>query len=148
MPSSKSRQWRHQSKRMNLCATIITILSIGAPMTDAIHHMKILPPQRGLNARQTTNNTPLIVSNQCSDTIYPAILTQSGTGPGTGGFELVSGSNMSMTVSADWQGRVWGRSNCTFSGSSGQCGSGDCGGQLSCTGTVRLNNWFNMNILT
>lgn len=93
---------------------------------------------------------PLVISNNCADTIWPGIGTQAGTGPGTGGFELSSGSSNSLTVSADWQGRVWGRTNCSFApggasasnlngnnGAGRACDSGDCGGVLSCVNTVR-----------
>lgn len=93
---------------------------------------------------------PLIISNNCAETVWPGVGTQAGTGPGTGGFELASGSSNSLMVSADWQGRVWGRTNCSFavggtgpsnlngvSGSSGAaCGTGDCGGVLNCVNTV------------
>lgn len=96
------------------------------------------------------SQAPLIVSNNCAETVWPGIGTQAGTGPGTGGFELASGSSNSLMVSGDWQGRVWGRTNCSFavggtgpsnlngvSGSSGAaCGTGDCGGVLNCVNTV------------
>lgn len=97
------------------------------------------------------STVPLIVSNNCPDTIWPGIGTQAGTGPGTGGFELVSGSSNSLQVSADWQGRVWGRTNCSFNvagngpsnlnganGNGAACDTGDCAGVLSCVNTVSL----------
>lgn len=88
--------------------------------------------------RPRVANTPLIITNQCGDTIYPATLTQSGTGPGTGGFRLDSGSSQTFSVSENWQGRVWGRTNCTFNAQGrGQCITGDCGQILNCFGTVR-----------
>lgn len=57
-------------------------------------------------------------------------------------FELAPGANKTLTVSDDWQGRLWGRTNCTFD-SSGRnsggnpraCSSGDCGGNIQCRGT-------------
>ena len=92
---------------------------------------------------------PIMVTNYCAATIYPAFLTQAGTGPSVGGFELGSGSSQSVTVSDDWQGRVWGRTNCSFDGSGtaassdgglnggGQaCVTGDCNGEVSCTVAV------------
>jgi len=92
---------------------------------------------------------PLIISNNCDDTIWPGIGTQAGTGPGNGGFELASGESKNLTISADWQGRIWGRTNCSFNiagngasnlngndGSGAACGTGDCGGVLSCLLTV------------
>ncbi|KAI9863358.1 MAG: hypothetical protein M1813_003800 [Trichoglossum hirsutum] len=71
----------------------------------------------------------------CAETIYPGISTQAGTGPGTGGFVLSSGDSRSLKVSPDWQGRVWGRTNCTFDGNrggGGKCTTGDCNGVLDC----------------
>ncbi|KAF1833071.1 thaumatin family protein [Decorospora gaudefroyi] len=84
--------------------------------------------------------TPLLVTNNCPDTIWPGISTQSGTGPAQTGFELQTGETLNQTVSEDWQGRVWGRTNCSFnsdgsaaeSGSGRACLSGDCNGALNC----------------
>ncbi|GAB7353959.1 hypothetical protein MBLNU459_g4557t2 [Dothideomycetes sp. NU459] len=48
---------------------------------------------------------------------------------------------MSQTVSENWQGRIWGRTNCTFNnqgtanGGGKACGTGDCNGALSCSVT-------------
>ena len=92
---------------------------------------------------------PLVVKSLCSETIYPGIVTQSGTPPTSGGFELQTGQQMNLTVGADWQGRVWGRTNCSFNsqgtgpanaggnnGGGSACGTGDCGGLVSCKATV------------
>lgn len=92
---------------------------------------------------------PLVISNNCGENIWPGIGTQAGTGAGTGGFELASGSSKSLTVSPDWQGRIWGRTNCSFNvagtgasnlngnnGGGAACTTGDCGGVLSCVLTV------------
>ncbi|RMD40551.1 hypothetical protein DV735_g4568, partial [Chaetothyriales sp. CBS 134920] len=78
------------------------------------------------------------------EVIYTAILTQSGTGPGTGGFRLDTNANKELQVSADWVGRVWGRTNCTFFDNSGSmnssnpggtaCATGDCGNLVECQG--------------
>ena len=88
-------------------------------------------------------SVPLAVTNECDDTIYPAIQSQSGSGPEVTGFELQSGESRWQMVSADWQGRIWGRTNCTFddNGSGTRaygraCLSGDCGGNVECVGTV------------
>ncbi|KAF2750042.1 Osmotin, thaumatin-like protein [Sporormia fimetaria CBS 119925] len=94
---------------------------------------------RKLHRRQQST-TPLIVTNRCSDTIWPGISTQAGDGPPDMGFELQPGSSRSQTVSEDWQGRVWGRTNCSFNdagtgpanGRRKACGSGDCYGVLQC----------------
>ena len=88
---------------------------------------------------------PLMITNQCPEVIHPGIGTQAGTAPETHGFKLDPGETRNLTVSADWQGRVWGRTNCSFNaegtgpshpgglnGGGASCGTGDCGGLLSC----------------
>lgn len=79
---------------------------------------------------------PLVVTNKCDTTIWPGIATQSGTGPGTGGFELAPGKNKTLWVAPDWQGRVWGRTNCTVNGESCACKTGDCFSKLDCEFSV------------
>jgi hypothetical protein len=95
------------------------------------------------------NNIALIIENNCPDTIWPALFTQHGVGPGTGGFELQSGGSWAGWSSWDWQGRVWGRTNCSFNangtgpgnangvnGGGGACMTGDCGAVLDCQSAV------------
>jgi hypothetical protein len=114
----------------------------------AIHHMKLEPLQ--LVNRQDSNR-PFRVTNYCPVDIYPAIETQAGTGPLFGGFHAVSGNTTNFTVSADWQGRIWARTNCSFNangtgpdqpggldGTGKACLTGDCGGIISCKGTVSV----------
>ncbi|KAI9730070.1 MAG: hypothetical protein M1834_006062 [Cirrosporium novae-zelandiae] len=96
------------------------------------------------------SDKPLNIINQCRETIYPGILTNSGTGPGTGGFKLEAGGVNNLSVSADWSGRVWGRTNCSFNangtgasnsglnGGGQACTTGDCGGVVDCQGTGNL----------
>lgn len=79
---------------------------------------------------------PIHITNQCEDAIWPGIATQSGTGPGVGGFELESGGTSDLKVSPDWQGRIWGRTNCTVSGDSASCETGDCFGKMNCEFSV------------
>ena len=80
-----------------------------------------------------TDTVPLLIYNDCPGTIWPAIYTTSGTGPGTGGFELVSGANKSLEIPTDWDGRIWGRTNCTSSGDDDLvCTTGSCG-LMNCT---------------
>merc|ERR1711881_378852 len=75
----------------------------------------------------------LLITNRCTDTIWPAIHTQNGDGPSTSGFELESGDTRNLTVESNWNGRVWGRTNCTFDeAGNGRCLTGDCGGALDC----------------
>lgn len=82
---------------------------------------------------------PLVIRNQCPDTIWPAISTQAGKGPSIGGFQLSAGSTQNLSVDTSWNGRVWGRTNCTFdSRGRGTCGTGDCGGNLNCVSSVSV----------
>jgi beta-mannosidase len=84
--------------------------------------------------------TPLLVTNNCPETIYPGISTQSGDGPSKNGFKLDPGESSNQTVSEDWQGRVWGRTNCSFNadgtkpkdGGYKACRTGDCNGIVNC----------------
>ncbi|KAL6707447.1 hypothetical protein ACN47E_004017 [Coniothyrium glycines] len=100
--------------------------------------MALKAPRR--TDRRKADITPLLVTNHCPGDIWPGISTQSGSGPGENGFKLEPGETRNQTVSEDWQGRVWGRTNCSFnddgtgpsSGSGKACLSGDCNGILNC----------------
>ena len=52
------------------------------------------------------SSLPLWVENYCGEVVYPAILTQAGTGPSTAGFKLNPGGSQRLAVSENWQGRV------------------------------------------
>ncbi|ODA83309.1 hypothetical protein RJ55_01822 [Drechmeria coniospora] len=95
------------------------------------HPRHPLPAKRGPPG-DGESKVPLMVSNKCDTTIWPGVATQSGVGPGTGGFELAAGTNRTLWVSSDWQGRVWGRTNCTVNGNSCACKTGDCFSKLDC----------------
>jgi hypothetical protein len=85
---------------------------------------------------------PLNIKNLCSNTIWPGLATQAGEGPSVGGFELKSGASKNLTVATSWNGRVWGRTNCTFNGAgTGSCATGDCGGILNCSTPVSANSF-------
>jgi len=110
---------------------------------NAEHHMK-----RHVELRpRASTNTPLVVTNNCAETIYPGIVTQGGTGSSSSGFQLTPGSQKSQTVSSDWQGRVWGRTNCSFNsqgtaqGGGVACQTGDCGGTVACQATVNTRSF-------
>ncbi|TQS32660.1 hypothetical protein Golomagni_07019 [Golovinomyces magnicellulatus] len=75
---------------------------------------------------------PLVITNRCDSTIWPGLATQAGTGPGTGGFGLEPGKSKRMRVAWNWQGRIWGRTNCTVNGESCACQTGDCFAKLDC----------------
>lgn len=126
-----------------LC-TILFLLS-GFPIADGVHHMSSKAPRK--LERRKEDVTPLLVTNRCPDKIWPAIGTQSGQGPKENGFKLEPGETKNQTVSEDWQGRVWGRTNCSFradgsgpaEGRGKACYSGDCNGILNCRVGVRAN---------
>lgn len=80
----------------------------------------------------------LVITNHCESTIWPALATQAGTGPGIGGFELQPGSSKKLSVAWNWQGRIWGRTNCTVNGESCACQTGDCFAKLDCQFSVSI----------
>ncbi|KAF2843699.1 Osmotin, thaumatin-like protein [Patellaria atrata CBS 101060] len=129
---AKRKPLRSRSAIIGACILVSSLL----PLTDAVHHMKLKPPRK-IGKRE--DETPLIVTNMCTDTIWPGITTQNGNGPGSTGFELKPGENNTQYVSENWQGRIWGRTNCSFSNSGSRnrggntaCDTGDCGGALEC----------------
>ena len=145
----KSRDHCSHANGFRLGAFLASLCTL-LPVTEAVHHM-ILPPRAFVNRQD--DNRPLMIENRCPEVIYPGVGTQGGTGPPVGGFRLGMGETRNFTVSADWQGRVWGRTNCSFNpegtapqhpgglnGGGAACGTGDCGGIVNCRGTVRQNN--------
>ena len=138
------------SRRIHLQVHFWLILMLSMiSKTGAVHHMK-RAPLAWVSPRDSS--VPLVVSNLCTETIYPGIVTQAGTPPSTGGFELNTGGSKNLTVSSDWQGRVWGRTNCSFNvqgtgpantgglnGGGQACGTGDCNGIVNCMVTVCFN---------
>ena len=121
------------------------------PAAHAIHHMKRAPL---LYVPRQDDSKPLVLTNQCPEDIWPGIGTQGGTGPDESGFRLSAGDIKSLEVSANWQGRVWGRTNCSFNadgsgpdnnggrnGGGQACGTGDCGGVMDCKMTVASSSW-------
>ncbi|KAH6971288.1 thaumatin family-domain-containing protein [Ilyonectria destructans] len=138
---------RHSSDRRragcasSICWLLIPMLSFGflvhgVPSDDSLalrslwadtahHGPRIGVPKRDLgDSDNWDGKIPLIVTNNCGSTIWPGIATQAGTGPGTGGFALSKGKSRRVWVSPDWQGRVWGRTNCTVKGDSCSCKTG------------------------
>ena len=106
---------------------------------DFIHQTKAPAIDRRESPDDWDGRIPMHITNSCDDTIWPGITTQSGTGPGTGGFKQAPGNTTKLWVSPDWEGRIWGRTNCTVSGKSASCDTGDCMGELDCKfGVSRL----------
>ncbi|KAK8210952.1 hypothetical protein IWZ01DRAFT_435378 [Phyllosticta capitalensis] len=128
---------RQKRRRGNLLRRVVLAFA-QLPSATALHHMKQKAPE--LSKAVVRQNTPLIITNQCADTIYAAVNTQSGQGPSKTGFKLDAGGTLNQTVSEDWQGRVWGRTNCSFNaagtgpanGGATACGTGDCNGKVAC----------------
>ncbi|KAH8654504.1 thaumatin family-domain-containing protein [Tricladium varicosporioides] len=135
------------STRALLAACVLSsfIPIVASFHTNIMFDRKISPqhrPARWGPPIKRDGTIPLKVTNKCAEKIWPGVGTQAGTGPGIGGFELGPGEDKMMMVSADWQGRVWGRTNCSFNpegtgaainnGAGAACDSGDCGGVLNC----------------
>ena len=145
-PQSRILRPSRPSSLLNMLL-LYTLLFLGISKVEAGRY-----PLKPLRLRR--DDTPVInstglrtfhITNGCSDTIHPAFSTQAGTGPEVNGFELAPGSQKVLQVSADWAGRIWGRTNCSFnedgSGPSAQggvdgtgaaCLTGDCGGTMEC----------------
>lgn len=106
-------------------------LLAAAGAADARVQPRVAPPAR----------VNLTVRNNCSDTLWPATYTQGGEHLDITGFELSSKASRVLNVATNWDGRIWGRTNCTFDGDGrGSCMTGDCGGLLNCTGIVSLHS--------
>ena len=55
--------------------------------------------------------------------------------PNGGGLELHGRGTTTLSVPANWSGRIWARTSCNFGASgTGCCETGDCGGVLACNG--------------
>jgi hypothetical protein len=96
--------------------------------------------RRSLTKRD--NPIPLVITNSCDETIWPGIATQAGAGPESNGFALAPGESKNLTVGSTWQGRCWGRTNCTVSGDTATCETGDCLGLLDCQLSVSLGSYI------
>ncbi|XP_037467463.1 thaumatin-like protein 1b [Triticum dicoccoides] len=79
------------------------------------------------------------LKNNCGYTVWPGILSNAGVAPpSTTGFALSPGESRAVAVADGWSGRMWGRTLCVQSSSSGAgfaCATGDCGsGTVQCSG--------------
>lgn len=93
-------------------------------------------------ASATGNVTPsagfrkFTIANGCDYTIWPAIFTGAGPQPDVKtGWEAASGTSVDFLVAEGWDGRIWGRLGCDFSGDStlpSTCLTGGCNGGLEC----------------
>ena len=148
MAKSGLSQHRCLFYHKSLMVHILASLLCSSDPVAAVHHMKREPYQY---VSQRDESRPLTITNQCPEMIYPGIATSAGTPPSVQGFALDVGDTMSLTVGADWQGRVWGRTNCSFNsdgsgpsnaggnnGGGNACTTGDCNGVLNCVVTVSV----------
>ncbi|KAH9710966.1 Pathogenesis-related thaumatin superfamily protein [Citrus sinensis] len=83
-----------------------------------------------------TLSATFTITNECSNTIWPGILSGAGTPQlSPTGFSLEAGQSTSISVPASWSGRLWARTHCTQD-SKFTCLTGDCGsGTLECSGS-------------
>lgn len=150
-PTPRKRE-KQRCKRATRGMLVVLALASQLPATSAIvfpsHHANYKTDYLQLNKRYNparrgppedwNGRIPLKITNSCPETVWPGITTQHGVGPGTGGFELASGESRDMWVGPTWQGRAWGRTNCTVNGESAGCTTGDCFGKLDCEFSVSL----------
>ncbi|TVU34123.1 hypothetical protein EJB05_15952, partial [Eragrostis curvula] len=92
--------------------------------SQALHLLPIL-----LLLVATNDAATFTISNNCSFTVWPAVV------PVGGGLKLNPGQIWTLHVPADTSSsRLWGRTGCYFNSSShGACQTGDCGGELLCS---------------
>ncbi|KXT07278.1 hypothetical protein AC578_2431 [Pseudocercospora eumusae] len=88
-------------------------------------------PSTEVERRQGNSSTQLqiVITNSCSDRVWPGITTQNGDAA-SDGFALDAGTKRTINVPLDWEGRIWGRTNCTFpdgDNANGKCLTGECG---------------------
>jgi Thaumatin family len=137
---------RNYSKAFGLKQLVFAaavLACVGSSMGESIppEHMR-RDLSRLLNKRQGSTNSSSIkitVINNCSETVWPGLNTQTGDPPSVNGFELDPGQSQDVYVSSQWQGRIWPRTNCTFPNPNPPnqaCGTGDCAGALNCTVSV------------
>ncbi|KAK9419438.1 putative Thaumatin family protein [Seiridium unicorne] len=138
---SSSKRTSYATAALLLSSQVLVAQAVVYPSNHGLHNSDYLHPRPIADAidgvaRRTVskreNPIPLIVTNSCGDTIWPGVATQDGDGPESSGFELAPGETRNMTVGPTWNGRVWGRTNCTVSDDTATCQTGDCFGMLEC----------------
>ncbi|XP_042009477.1 pathogenesis-related thaumatin-like protein 3.5 [Salvia splendens] len=77
----------------------------------------------------STECTNITITNNCNETIWPAIHPSNFS---IGGFALRPNQSAVFTPPPAWHGRIWARTGCDF-GHNGTCQTGDCGPRLRCT---------------
>ncbi|KAI0534048.1 thaumatin family protein [Xylaria digitata] len=141
--SPQARRSGRMMKAAVLCTALLLLSNLPEaagvvyPSNHKLYKFDYLSPSRALKGitRPLTKRDrpiPLIVTNNCPDTLWPGIASQAGDAPETHGFELGPGKSRNLTVGPTWAGRVWGRTNCTVGGDTATCQTGDCLGKLNC----------------
>ncbi|XP_047058343.1 thaumatin-like protein 1b [Lolium rigidum] len=90
-----------------------------------------------LSFLQVARPATFTVTNGCSYTVWPGILSNAGVPPpATTGFALSPGKSSAVAVADGWSGRIWGRTLCGPSVAGAfACVTGDCGsGTVECSG--------------
>jgi len=93
--------------------------------------LKMVNGATGLYARTLT------ITNKCSYTVWPAVLSAAGSSPlSTTGFALLPGESNTLSVPPAWSGRLWGRTLCSIDITGKfSCVTGDCGtSTIECAG--------------
>eukprot|EP01018_Ginkgo_biloba_P014786 Gb_23481 [translate_table: standard] len=88
-----------------------------------------------LSLVEAVTGTVFTLVNNCAYTVWPGVLTGGGGGGvlEDGGLTLEPGQAYAINAPAEWSGRFWGRTGCTFDpAGAGSCSTGDCGGVLKC----------------
>ncbi|XP_050377290.1 thaumatin-like protein 1b [Argentina anserina] len=89
-----------------------------------------------------TESASFEILNNCSYTIWPGLVStyyDTVDTLSTTGFTLKSGESFNLSVPKSWHGRVWGRTLCNESSTTGNfsCFTADCGsGKIECDGNV------------
>ncbi|RUP45618.1 thaumatin family-domain-containing protein [Jimgerdemannia flammicorona] len=113
--------------------TIRTSICLTAISTES-HILQFSKVDAGVAHKRAAPHTITVV-NRCSFPIWPALFTSAGgqPSPSTTGWKQESGKSYTLTVPGNWNGRLWGRTNCDFSKSGLQnCDTGYCVGGLQC----------------
>lgn len=146
-PMSPSRNSFHLAAAFLLFTQIHVAQAVVYPSDHELYKFDYLHPRAETDAidgvakrvvSKRENPIPLILTNSCSDTLWPGVATQAGDGPESSGFELGPGATRNLTVGPTWAGRVWGRTNCTVGNDTATCQTGDCFGMLECAYSVGL----------
>jgi hypothetical protein len=93
-----------------------------------------VPALAATSARASTRTLrPVTFVNRTLETIWVAATP--GSVSGRTGWKLAAGTSLTVQVSNNYNGRIWGRTGCRFDAHGhGHCQTGDCGGLFECTG--------------